>query len=225
MKTKFLFVLLTGCLVGLAAWLVHVPSRAQADEIPEKYRETVHKGLEYLAKRQFQDGHWEGERGQHPGGHDRAGRARLAYGARRVSPGPGARTKHKYSANIHKAVAWLLERSQARRNGLIFSEHPSETARYMYGHALATLFLAGASENRLYANDESGQKLRDALTRGVKYIVNAQSTQGGWYHTSKVEGHDFDLISATVFQCKLCRRPNISAFPSPATPSRMLRNT
>ena len=45
---------------------MHGPSPVQADEVPEKYRDTVHKGLEYLAKNQFKDGHWEGDGGQHP---------------------------------------------------------------------------------------------------------------------------------------------------------------
>src|SRR5277367_4002294 len=66
MKTKALFVFLTGALLALAAWLVHVPNPAQADEIPEKYRDTVSKGLEYLAKSQHKDGHWEGDDGKHP---------------------------------------------------------------------------------------------------------------------------------------------------------------
>ena len=66
MKTKVLSSLLAGSLLALAAWLVHVPEPAQADDVPEKYRETVHKGLEYLAKNQFKDGHWEGDGGKHP---------------------------------------------------------------------------------------------------------------------------------------------------------------
>ena len=68
----------------------------------------------------------------------------------------------------------------------------------MYGHGLATLFLAGASRTKKTAIRR--QKLNDVLTRAAKYIVNAQSTQGGWYHTSKVEGHDLDAISTTVIQ-------------------------
>ena len=39
---------------------------ARADEIPEKYQPTVRKGLEYLAKHQFKDGHWGANGGQYP---------------------------------------------------------------------------------------------------------------------------------------------------------------
>jgi len=80
MITKILFFLLAGCLLGLATWLVQrnnapiansqemfapvahgpAPKASQANE------ETVRKGLEYLAKSQFKDGHWEGDGGKHP---------------------------------------------------------------------------------------------------------------------------------------------------------------
>ena len=83
---------------------------------------------------------------------------------------------------------------QEQRDGLIFSEHASETGRYMHGHGLATLFLAGFYE------DEGAQNLHDILTCAARYIVKAQSTQGGWYHTSRMEGHDLDVISATAMQ-------------------------
>src|ERR1700733_4191612 len=66
MKTKLLFTLFATCLLASAAWLVHVPGHAHADDVPEKYRDTVKKGLEYLVKNQHKDGHWEGDEGKHP---------------------------------------------------------------------------------------------------------------------------------------------------------------
>ena len=42
----------------LLGWILGVNLSARADEIPEKYRESVKKGLEYLAKAQSKDGHW-----------------------------------------------------------------------------------------------------------------------------------------------------------------------
>jgi hypothetical protein len=189
MKTKLLFFLLASCLLALATWLVQVPNQAQADDVPEKYRDTVSKGLEYLAKNQHMDGHWEGDGGKHPVAvTSLAGIALLMEGS--------TVQKGKYSANIRKAVAWLTDKSQA--GGLIFSNHTSETDRYMFGHGLATQFLAW---DYRHESDEARQKkLTDVLTRAAKYIVKAQSTQGGWYKTSKLEGHDFDQVSATAIQ-------------------------
>jgi hypothetical protein len=68
----------------------------------------------------------------------------------------------------------------------------------MEGHGLATLFLAGAYEDE--PDEARRKKLNHVLTRAVKYIVKAQSSQGGWYHTSKAEGHDFAAILPTVMQ-------------------------
>jgi len=221
MKTKVLFILLTGCLLALAAWLVHEPNPAQADEIPEKYRETVSKGLEYLAKNQHKDGHWEGDGGKHPvamtglvglallmEGGDPAGMLPKHSNGRWVGVTGG-----KHWTNIRKAVDWLMDKSQPKRDGLIFSEHSSETARYMEGHGLATLLLAGVC---IAENDRARQKkLIDVLTTAVKYIASARSTQGGWYHTSKVEGHDFDAISATVIQIQALQAAENAGVPVP----------
>src|SRR5256885_2066305 len=47
------------CLAG-PAWT------ARADDIPGEYRKAVAKGLEWLAKTQHRDGHWEANGGQYP---------------------------------------------------------------------------------------------------------------------------------------------------------------
>ena len=200
MKTKIVCVLVAATLVALTAWLVNLPSSSQADEIPEKYRGTVAKGLEYLVKNQHRDGHWEGDDGKHPVAMTGlVGIALLMEGAR-----PNERfasetiLKRKYSAEIRKAADWLVEKSKANRDGLIFSEHASETPRYMQGHGLATLFLAGALWDE--KDEARRKKLTDALNRAVRYMGKAQSSQGGWYLTSKVEGHDLAEITTTVIQ-------------------------
>jgi len=215
MKTKVTILLLTCCLLALAAWLVHESNPAQADEIPKKYRETVNKGLEYLVKNQCEDGHWEGDGGKHPVAMTGLAGLALLMETQNLSWDESNKLQYikKHTANVRKAADWLMDKSQARRDGLIFSGHPSETARYMQGHGLATLFLAGACR---YEEDRELQTRRnDVLTRAVKYIVNAQSTQGGWYHTSKVEGHDFDVISATVIQIQALQAAENAGIPVP----------
>src|SRR5436853_1099938 len=51
---KKLLALALSCL-----WIMggRVPS-GSAEELPAKYKEAVRKGLEYLKKQQFKDGHW-----------------------------------------------------------------------------------------------------------------------------------------------------------------------
>lgn len=215
MKTTVLSLLIVGLLLALAGWVGHVPGPVQANELPAKYRETIRKGLEYLAKHQFPDGHWEGDGGNHSVA--MTGLVGLALLMDRNVPSgngkPAARRESKYAASIRKAEDWLMEKAQAGRDGLIFSDHASESSRYMQGHGLATLFLAGAFVDE---TDEQRQKnLHAALARAVKYIANAQSSQGGWYDTSKVEGHDFDTISATAIQIQALQAAENVGIPVP----------
>ena len=51
----------------------------------------------------------------------------------------------------------------------------------MYGHGFATLFLAC-----VYGDEDARErrdKMKDILTRAVKYIANAQSSMGGYLST------------------------------------------
>src|SRR5436305_1900832 len=159
MKTKILSFLLAGGLLALAAWLVQLNTSVDLNsqnaqggepkpdkEVPEKYRQTVDKGLEYLVKSQFKDGHWEGDGGKHPVA--MTGLVGLALLMEGSSYG------EKYKTNTRNAADWLMDKSQA--GGLLFSDHPSETARYMQGHGLATLFLAGACRHE--RDDERRKK-------------------------------------------------------------------
>ena len=201
MKIKTLLSLLLAVSCGVIAWLVHIPAPGQADEVPEKYRDTVTKGLEYLVRHQHKDGHWEGDAGKHP-----VAMTGLVGLALLMEKRPERNTRSereetrpaKYLEPMRKAVDWLISKSPPDREGLIYADHASERSRYMEGHGLATLFLAGMLREERDA--ERRKKLHDVLTRAVRYILKAQSTQGGWYHTSKTEGHDFDAVLPTVIQ-------------------------
>ena len=50
----------------LAAALLSLPATARAEELPPEYREAVSKGLEWMARNQSKDGHWEAFGGQYP---------------------------------------------------------------------------------------------------------------------------------------------------------------
>src|SRR5687767_10208237 len=149
----------------------------QADEIPEKYRETVRKGLKYLVKQQFKDGHWGANGDQYPVSMTALGGMALLMEGSTVREG-------EYSRQIRSAVDWLMDRSMKgnNRDGLIGNpDHPTEAGRYMYGHGFGTLFLACAYGEE--DDKERRERLKDILTRACKYIANAQSTQGGWFYT------------------------------------------
>src|SRR6187431_1497657 len=105
----------------LAAFSVAAVGRA--DELDPKYKEAVKKGLEYLKKQQFKDGHWGANGDQYPV--SMTGLAGLAMLMEGSTIREGA-----YSQNIRKASDWLMERSMKanNRDGLIGNpDHPTET--------------------------------------------------------------------------------------------------
>src|ERR1700730_2645566 len=105
---------------------------SRADELPQEYRAAVQKGLEWVAKQQHRDGHWEAIGGQYPSAMTAlAGMVLLMEGST-IREG-------KYADRIRRAVDWLMERSQ--RNGLLANPNNAvEMGRYMYGHGFGLLF-------------------------------------------------------------------------------------
>ena len=92
------------CLVlGLAG-------RSVAEDLSPRFRAVVEKGLDYLAKNQARDGHWEGNGGQYPT------TITAMCGMTMLMEGSTIR-EGKHAERIRKAVDWLMDRCQ--RNGLI----------------------------------------------------------------------------------------------------------
>ena len=183
-------------------------ARSHAEPLPEKYQAAVNKGLEWLKKNQAKDGTWSSG-GQNPVAMTSlAGLAMLCEGS--------TVTQGKYRANIRMAADWLMNRSMkgGGRNGLIGNpDHPGESGRYMYGHGFAMLFLGSAYGEE--DDKERRAKMKDILTRAVLYAGSAQSTQGGWFYTSKTEGHDSDEGSVTVTQMQGLRACRDAGIPVP----------
>src|SRR5688572_24211918 len=174
--------------------LLLTQATAGAGEVPEKYRESVRKGLDWIVSQQHKDGHWSANGDQYPVAMTAlAGMALLMEGST-IREG-------KYAAQIRKSADWLMERSQKgnQRDGLIGNpDHPSERGRYMYGHGFGLLFLAS-----IYGDEEDmdrREQLKDILGRAVTYVGNAQSSRGGFFYTSAAEGGDNDEGSVTITQ-------------------------
>jgi hypothetical protein len=196
--------LILGALVGGLALPVGLLEQARSDEVPKEYRETIRRGLEWLAKEQRKDGHWGANGDNYP-----VAMTGLA-GVALLMEGSNLR-EGRYRDNIRRAVTWLIENERTRGNGLISNpNHPSEMGRYMYGHGFAMLFLAS-----VYGDEDDNnmrEKLRGILTRAVKFTGEAQSSQGGWYYTSAKDGHDADEGSVTITQLqglRACRNAGI----------------
>src|SRR5205085_12661710 len=99
-------------LLVLVALFVAVPARA--DDVPEKYRPAVEKGLAWLVKQQHKDGHWIATSGQYPVSMTAmAGMALVAEGS--------TLAKGKHAQALQRAALWLIDQCQkgTPRDGLI----------------------------------------------------------------------------------------------------------
>ncbi|GIW79547.1 MAG: hypothetical protein KatS3mg105_1354 [Gemmatales bacterium] len=180
---------------AVLGWFVVSFTTARAEEIPEKYEKVIRRGLDYLARSQHSDGHWEANGGQYPSAMTGlAGIALLAEGST-VREG-------KYAKNIRRAVDWFKERSQ--RSGLLGDpRNPSERSRYMYGHGFGLLFLS-----QVYGEEEDAREretLEKMLTKAVEFCGHAQTSRGGWGYVSARDGSDFDEGSVTITQVQALR--------------------
>jgi hypothetical protein len=181
---------LWNALLGGLALLALGTTTARADEIPPEYRATVKKGLEWLAKQQAKDGHWEAFGGQYPVTMTAISGMALLMEGSTIREG-------KYKDNIRRAADWLMARSMP--NGMIGNPNiPGEAGRYMYGHGFSMLFLSS-----VVGEEEEGDRRRrlvDILERGAKFSHSAQTNRGGWGYVSAREGSNFDEGSVTITQ-------------------------
>src|SRR5713226_6087713 len=139
----FVFAVSAAC----ALWaLGAAPNLSRAEELDPKVKDCVNKGLDWLAKNQNRDGHWEAAGGQYsPAMTGIAGMALLAEGS--------TTREGKYANNIRKARDWFITRSQP--NGLLCKPGGIEAGRYMHGHGYALLFMAS-----VYGEEEDGDSRR-----------------------------------------------------------------
>jgi hypothetical protein len=184
-------VLFTLGFLGVAA----LASAAGAEELAPEYRKAVEKGLEWVAKAQHRDGHWDANGGQYPTTMTALGGMAFLMEGSTVREG-------KYADRVRKAADWLMDRCQ--RSGLIGNPgNPTEAARYMYGHGFGMLFLAS-----VYGEEEDAdrrKKLEGILTRAVDFTGKAQTPRGGWGYVSSADGGGFDEGSVTITQLQAIR--------------------
>jgi hypothetical protein len=199
--------LLASLLIAGFSVLAVVPLVAEPPDAKflEKYQKNIDKGLQWLAKQQFRDGHWEAQGGQYPVPMTAlAGMALLAEGS---TPHQG-----KYAKEIDNAVEYLLSRAQ--KNGLIGNPaDPREQQRYMYGHGFSLLFLSQVfgEENE----DRRRRELEKVLTKAVEFTGKAQTRLGGWGYVSAADGTDFDEGSVTITQVQALRGAKGAGIPVP----------
>lgn len=162
---------------------------AQYGGTPES-EAAVEKGLAFLAKIQFADGHWSLNRlprtlagddktfglGQMHGDTAATAMALLAFlGAGYTHQEP------KYKDTVDRGLRWLI-RNQLNNGQLFRSETDSTQYTQIYGHGLGTIALCEA-----YGMTRD-PALREPAMKAIDYIVRSQSPQfGGWRYVPRKE--------------------------------------
>ncbi len=197
-------------LVGLplAVWSDTGPlsrDEAETQRMLAKYRRNVDAGLNWLAKQQQRDGHWD-VGGSYPIPMTAlSGMAFLAEGSTMI--------QGKYSKQIEMAVEFLLSRYN-KKTGLIGRvDDQREMNQYMYGHGFSTMFLA-----LVYGEEpDHGRRkeIEKVLEGAVKFIGKAQSSLGGWWYTSAKDAGDADEGSVTITQLQALRAAKNAGIPVP----------
>ncbi len=191
-------------LCGLLAVLV-VSGTTHADPLEPDVQAAVDKGLEWVAKQQHKDGHWDAN-GQYPlAMTGLSGMALLMEGS--------TMREGKYADNIQRAVDWLIQPGRPQPSGQLCNpNNPGEAGRYMYGQGFATLFLAS-----VYGEEDGDRRkrLEEVLTKSVQFIFKAQTNRGGWGYVSAADGQNFDEGSVTVTQLQALRACRNAGIPVP----------
>ncbi len=185
----------------LTACLIACPTSGGAQDAglrTRKVRQSVTRGLDYLAREQRSQGYWEASGGQYRVAMTAlAGLAMLSEGS---TPNEG-----KYSRNVRNALNYLLEMS--RPNGLIGFK---DDYHYTYGHGFSMLFLS-----QVYGEEDDldrREQIKRVLEKAVEFSANAQTSKGGWGYVSAKDGNDFDEGSTCITQVqglRACRNAGI----------------
>lgn len=177
-------------------------SRAYSQGRDPRVDKSVNRALDYLAREQRRQGHWEANNGQYKVAMTAlAGIALLAEGS--------TTTRGKYAKNVADAVDYLLEMSQP--NGLIGYK---DDYRYTYGHGFSMLFLS-----QVFGEEEDVERrenIQRVLTKAVEFCGYAQTDRGGWGYVSAKDGNNFDEGSTCITQVQGLRACRNAGIPVPA---------
>jgi len=165
---------------GLAA----EANQLTGNEITDAQKDSVKKGLKWLAKRQTDIGNFQTNGySNHAGISALCGLAFMQHGD---LPGRG-----EYGKEVQNVLDYVL--ANCTKSGLITSDNSSGP---MYGHGFATLFLGEVYG--MTGNEEVKEKLQKA----VQLIQKTQNAEGGWRY--QPQPYDAD-ISVTICQVMALR--------------------
>jgi hypothetical protein len=189
----------------LATAALLVPAAAMAQKPPNPFdveaREylgtpqseaAVKRALEWLARRQESDGHWNS--GNYRDDAAVSGLCTLAFLSAGHQPGRGP-----YGDLMNKASDYLAENIQ--RNGLV--GRGNSAGPPMYGHGFATLALA-----ELYGMTKRPD-FRSKLEAAVQLIYTSQNSEGGWRYQPGSADADISVTAVQVLALRAAANAGI----------------
>ena len=160
----------------------------------------VQQGLNWLARHQAEDGHWDNDCLRAcPGGCCEEGPACSTSGDSHAMPFTGLAllafqagghyyfNNQKYSEVVRRGVEWLVE--QQREDGGLYGS-PS-----MYEHGIATFALADACATAVASQSDVESRYRKAAENAVHLIVECQKPDGGWRYSPDRRGDSDTSVS------------------------------
>jgi hypothetical protein len=165
---------------------------ARGDELTPQARESIRRGLEWLARHQNRDGSF-GSTGPYNAASAVTSLSALAMMSAGSLPGRGP-----HGEQVQRASDYVLRNAQ--RSGLLAAD---TTQGVMYSHGFAALFLAevyGATEN---------DDVREALRRAVRLIQQSQNSEGGWRYTPVPADADISVTICQVMALRAARDAGI----------------
>lgn len=162
------------------------------EEMTVELDDGVRRGLAALATMQNEDGSFgRGRYGRHVG---IASLCAIAFMADGHLPGRG-----RYGEVVQRALEFVL--AGATETGLLAAETSHGP---MYGHGFATLFLG-----EVYGMNPADDRVRDALGRAVRLIVESQNDEGGWRYNPVPIDADVSVTICEIMALRSARNAGI----------------
>ena len=167
--------------------------KAAAKWITPAAEKSIAQGLRWLAERQHEDGSFGN--GPARGNVAVCGLAGMAFMSGGSTPG-----RSTYGANVDRCVDFIL--ASAKPSGFL---NGPDTATHgpMYGHGFAAMFLAECH------GMSSRAELRDAVTKAVKLIADAQNNDGGWRYFPQRADADISVTSCQMMALRAARNAGV----------------
>lgn len=176
---------------------------AAKDAITPEAQRAIDRGLQFLATNQNDDGSW-GERHQYYGNVAVTSLAGLALMAGGHQPGRGP-----FGRSVERGIEFLLTkeaRDGDRTPGFLFNPNVAQHGP-MYSHGFGTLFLS--ETYGMIPKRELQKRVREALERAVKVIVDSQNQEGGWRYQPKPSTADSSVTICQIMALRAARNAGL----------------